>query len=95
MFQVAVLFILRVELSLGVVTGGQDQTKPGYRTCVEVVRRGQRSPGCPSECSCAGTGTAGLAPAALPASTHPTAATPEPGHRAGGTELMAQCWWHY
>lgn len=91
MFKVAVLCILRVELSLGVVTGGQDQTKPGYRTCgeersekpwlspVSAAVLAQTQLCCP---------WAGLAPAAPPVSTHPTAAT-EPGHRAGGTVLVA------
>lgn len=59
-----------------------------------VVRRGQRSPGQPSKCSCTGTDTAVLplswaGPGSTAVSTHPTTATPEAGHSADGTVLVA------
>lgn len=82
------------------VTGGQDQTKPGYRTWLlrKVSRGGEERSEKPwlSPVSAAVLAQtqlccpwAGLALAAPPVSTHPTAATPESGqswwHSAGGT----------
>lgn len=82
------------------VIGGQDQTKPGYRTWLlrKVSRGGEERSEKPwlSPVSAAVLAQtqlccpwAGLALAAPPVSTHPTAATPESGDRAGGTVLVA------
>lgn len=76
------------------VTGGQDHTTPGYRNVLRWQGEVREALASPCECSCTGTDTAMLplswAGSGSPAvSTHPTTATPEAGHSADGTVLVA------